>query len=262
MRKFMNIVTESDGGDIAPVLYHGTCPANAAALIANGWEPRSGQQGANMGQSRYLYLTTGKEDALWFAEEKGCSTVIEIRDVPKAFLRVDPEDGTGDTVDDELHLPHGLPGKVVLTRPLPASHFRTALDESAAPAVEVKVWHVTPKTMVGRILRQGLLPKVGPRSRSAKETLPAIYVFPDFLALEDGISNWLGDAFDENTALSVLELTVPRDWLHQDAVRYECTITQPVPAERIKLLIPDIDDWTGGHPDGAGTDAYRPLEER
>jgi hypothetical protein len=37
---------------------------------------------------------------------------------------VDPEDGCGDSLADELILPFGLPGKVVMTRALPANHFR------------------------------------------------------------------------------------------------------------------------------------------
>jgi hypothetical protein len=104
-------------------LYHGTCEGSARALMSKGWQPNSVQQGANRGQTRYLYMTSGPEDALWFAEEKGCDTVLEIRNVPIAMLRVDPEDGTYDTVEQELNSPNGFPGKVVLTGPLGPEHF-------------------------------------------------------------------------------------------------------------------------------------------
>ena len=73
MREIMRLI---EGTGVAPVLYHGTCPDNAASLVQNGWTPRSGSQGGNMGQTRYLYLTTGREDALWFADQKGCDTVV------------------------------------------------------------------------------------------------------------------------------------------------------------------------------------------
>lgn len=76
-----------------------------------------------MGQTRYLYLTTMRDDALWFAEQKGCNTVVELKNVPIEFLKVDPEDGFGDSIEDELFNSMGLPGKVVLTRSLPASNF-------------------------------------------------------------------------------------------------------------------------------------------
>jgi hypothetical protein len=118
-------LVESGARDVS-ILYHGTCPKNAASLVRDGWTPRSGSQGGNMGQTRYLYLTTDREDALWFAQEKGCDTVVEIHDVPVDHLIVDPEDGSSDTLDNEINSVHGLPGKVALTKPLPAVHFRLA----------------------------------------------------------------------------------------------------------------------------------------
>lgn len=104
-------------------LYHGTTPEAARLLADNGWQPNMVPAGANQGQPRYLYLTTHYEDALWFAEQKGCDTVVRLDDVPIDILAVDPEDGIGDTVLEEVSSPHGLPGKLVLTRPLASSHF-------------------------------------------------------------------------------------------------------------------------------------------
>ncbi len=57
---------------------HGTCLPSAEQLLSNGWSPDRGKIGANGGQSRYLYLSTHKEDALWFAEEKGCHSVLKV----------------------------------------------------------------------------------------------------------------------------------------------------------------------------------------
>jgi len=109
---------------IIPVLYHGTCPENARQIIENGWKPHSGSKGSNMGQTRYLYLTTDPEDARWFANEKGCDTILMVLKVPLDFLIVDPEDGIGDTVEDEINNKHGLPGKLALTKALSKDHFR------------------------------------------------------------------------------------------------------------------------------------------
>ena len=109
------------------VLYHGTTPEAAEALMAGGWMPGSAPQGANMGQSRYLYLSTEYDDALWFAEQKGCNTVLEVRNVPPENLAVDPEDGVGATVDEEVSNSHGLAGKLVLTKPIGPGHFSLAL---------------------------------------------------------------------------------------------------------------------------------------
>ena len=118
MRQLIDMIAEASRPTYT--LYHGTC---SDVLCQTGWTPGSGPQGGNMGQTRYLYLSSGAEDALWFAEEKGCSTVLVVRDVPAEYLIVDPEDGIGDTVEDELNSPHGLPGKVALTRALGPEHF-------------------------------------------------------------------------------------------------------------------------------------------
>ena len=114
-------------------LYHGTTPEAAEAFMHAGWEPGSGPSGGNCGQPRFLYLSTEYDDALWFSEQKGCSTVVELRDVPLEFLAVDPEDGVGETVAEEITSPHGLPGKLVLTEPLPADHFSIAARPGPRP---------------------------------------------------------------------------------------------------------------------------------
>lgn len=113
INEFVDVVT----------LYHGTCPESAKILLANGWSPKTVGPGSNMGQSQYLYLTTDPDDALWFAQEKGCSTVLKVDNVPVTLLKVDPEDGISDTVYDELHLRTGLPGKVVAFKSLGKEHF-------------------------------------------------------------------------------------------------------------------------------------------
>lgn len=101
------------------------------------------------------------------------------------------------------------------------------------------VYHVTERKNVPAIMRDGLIPKRGPRSRSAGERKKRIYVFPDMLSMEDGMSNWLADEFTHRTSL--LELTVPDEWLVQDVVRWEATIDRIVPVSHIKVLVDDMD---------------------
>lgn len=111
-----------------PILYHGTCSDSADALCATGWHPGRWSAGGNGGQRRYLYLSTGYEDALWFAQEKGCDIVVMLTEVPPDSVIVDPEDGIGDDVWDEIarNAHFGMPGKLALTKPLGAAHFRLA----------------------------------------------------------------------------------------------------------------------------------------
>lgn len=128
MRNWIDLIEQTEAGTCPRPLYHGTCPDNAESLVEHGCSPGSGVRGANMGQVRYLYLSTGFEDAMWFAEQKGCGTVVEVRDVPMGHLIVDPEDSASDTVPEELNLRSGLPGKLALVRTLGPAHFRVRED--------------------------------------------------------------------------------------------------------------------------------------
>lgn len=106
------------------ILYHGTSSRNANLLLKNGWQPNKVSKGANQGQTKYLYLTTEPLDALWFAEEKGESTILQVI-VPIEYLIVDPEDGVGETVDEELEISKRtkFPAKFALFVELESSAF-------------------------------------------------------------------------------------------------------------------------------------------
>ncbi len=104
------------------ILYHGTCKDSALSLMMHGWYPNSGNAGANMGQSKYLYVTNEIDNAIWFAREKGCDTVLKIT-IPITSLRVDPEDGTADTVEEELNNNFGLPAYLVCYKSLKPDCF-------------------------------------------------------------------------------------------------------------------------------------------
>jgi len=103
-------------------LYHGTTEDAADALLSGGWKPNSGTMGGNCGNPSLLYLTTEPENALWFAQEKGGNTVLAVQ-VPFDSLIVDPEDGSEETVEEELQMAFGLPGSVACTKPLPVEAF-------------------------------------------------------------------------------------------------------------------------------------------
>ena len=105
-------------------LYHGTC--NGENLIKNGWKPNTGYVGSNMGNPNYLYLSSEPQDALWFAEEKGCNIVIEIVDIPIDYLRPDPDDEAGFSMKELLDRINNskLPSKFILTKQLNNKHFK------------------------------------------------------------------------------------------------------------------------------------------
>lgn len=127
LQKLAGLLTEADAHESMPgkvTLYHGTTPSSAESLMSNGWEPGSGYMGGQMGQTRHLYLTSFPENASWYAEEKGSTTVLAV-DVNKSDLIVDPEDGVGDTLDDEWNMTqHKMPANFALKNSLPGSAFR------------------------------------------------------------------------------------------------------------------------------------------
>lgn len=118
---YRNIVDLLESTNDELVLYHGTSKESADNLLRSGWEPNKWSQGSQMGQKRFLYVTDVPENAQWYADEKDNGVVLKITNVPKEYLRVDPEDGIFDTVDEELN--NQLPANLVITKPLSSTHF-------------------------------------------------------------------------------------------------------------------------------------------
>jgi hypothetical protein len=105
-------------------LYHGTTQENAKRILKDGFLPGVVPVGANQGESRFLYLTNFPENAAWFAEQSGGDVVLVLTDVSEELLRVDPHDGTCETVTEELTKSSKMPGSVVLFKPLAANSFK------------------------------------------------------------------------------------------------------------------------------------------
>lgn len=104
----------------------------------------------------------------------------------------------------------------------------------------VDVWHLTDKQNVPSIMQNGLEPRIGTKSRSAKEKKNRIYVFPDLTSVEDALTNWWYDNTEFRQAL--LQLRLPASWVSQDKMRWEATIDKPVPPEFIKVMHDDVSD--------------------
>ena len=79
-----------------------------------------------MGQNKYLYVTNEIENARWFANENGCDTILKLENVPIESVGVDPEDGIGKNVQDELERSDktGLPAYLIITKKLDKKYFK------------------------------------------------------------------------------------------------------------------------------------------
>ena len=70
-------------------------------------------------------------------------------------------------------------------------------------------YHVALSRNIHRIMRRGLVPPRGPRSRMLGESLDAIYLFREREAVDDALGSWLGDALPD-VPLTLLRVQFPR----------------------------------------------------
>jgi hypothetical protein len=100
-------------------------------------------------------------------------------------------------------------------------------------------FHVTTEHALQKILADGLEPRIGERSAEANEPTPAVFAFVDRQALENGLSNWLGDAFEDYYGeLFILEFSYTGTRFRRDlGYTYEIAILEPVPASQIVRVL-------------------------
>lgn len=100
------------------------------------------------------------------------------------------------------------------------------------------MFHVTPASNLPAILKRGLLPRVGERSRDFGEPQPRVYLFPTLTDCDTALGQWLGEWFcdqedmaGEEVALVVLE--VDSAWLPLETavteVAFEVAIPERIP---------------------------------
>lgn len=109
-----------------------------------------------------------------------------------------------------------------------------------------RVWHVTPVENLQAIISEGLTPGIGPRSAELGETEAAIYCFDSPDDLQNALDNWLGEAFEEDEVLALLEIDVPADVQAGEGASFEVVIRTPIPVGNINILSHDIDSFDIG----------------
>lgn len=98
------------------------------------------------------------------------------------------------------------------------------------------VYHVTPAANIPSIMEHGLIPQVGARSILMDES-PALFFFDSKEALENALSNWLGDAFEDDEELTILQVDVPEEWLSSTPADYELVCTTAIPSRMIDKVM-------------------------
>lgn len=91
------------------------------------------------------------------------------------------------------------------------------------------VFHVTPLNNIESIRKNGLIPQLGERSIEFGEEVPAVFCFKTMIAVEDAITNWFGECFDEEIPLMVLELELPDNiQTIKTSAEFEIAITEKI----------------------------------
>jgi hypothetical protein len=114
--------------------------------------------------------------------------------------------------------------------------YETANNYMPEDTTEDRVfYHVTAKRNLRKIKKNGLVPTIGNRSEQV-ETDEAVFLFTSLEAVEDAMSNWLGDEVDEDEELVLLKVTLPYDFpIGYSPAGYEATVKTTIPPEYITV---------------------------
>ncbi len=105
------------------------------------------------------------------------------------------------------------------------------------PASSTVYYHVTPTCNVPRIMREGLLPRRGPRSRRLGESREAVYLFKGREAAADGLANWLGDELPEDEPVALIMVDLPSGARIVDTTAdYELIVADHIPPENLTVM--------------------------
>lgn len=79
-------------------------------------------------------------------------------------------------------------------------------------------YHVTEAENIPSIISDGLVPSIGARSKELGETREVIYFFPTEEDMNNALSNWLGEEFED---VEIAILTVESDSIVRGDAPYE-----------------------------------------
>ena len=106
------------------------------------------------------------------------------------------------------------------------------IDESAEQDI---MYHVTPTKNLRSIMKNGLRPQIGDRSAKLHGEENGIFLFPTLDDVEDAVSNWLGDEFDEDEDLTLLAIDVSGLPLVDSNAGYEKIAKTAISPDRISV---------------------------
>ncbi|KAA8966039.1 hypothetical protein [Mycobacterium sp.] len=99
----------------------------------------------------------------------------------------------------------------------------------------MELLHVTTLSAMAVILREGFVPRIGPRSIDIGEQYPATFFFTSREALDSASWNWLSEAFEDTVEdLVVIVVELDPAMVHiATGTEFEARVLIPVPASAI-----------------------------
>ena len=106
-----------------------------------------------------------------------------------------------------------------------------------------RFFHVTPSRNCRSIMEQGLIAQCGERSSACCEGSPAVWLFPSVQEMENALMGWLGEEFEDEDALAILQIDLPdgfpiyRDVDSNGDLFFEAYTYQNIPKEYISAIV-------------------------
>ena len=98
-------------------------------------------------------------------------------------------------------------------------------------------YHVTKTENLEKIIKEGLVPKIGELSKIANEEIERIYLFPNEDDMNTALSSWFGECFEEDEELSSLNIDLPDDFpIFEGEVEYEAYSYDIIPSKYISFF--------------------------
>jgi hypothetical protein len=96
-------------------------------------------------------------------------------------------------------------------------------------------YHVTKSNNIDSIMKNGLMPSVGDRSKKMNER-PSIFLFKSIQDVEDAMMNWLGDELEDHPA-TLLKIKIPQHvQIYPTSAGYESQVFDHIPPDYIQNL--------------------------
>ena len=115
------------------------------------------------------------------------------------------------------------------------------LKEILSENIPNTLYHVTTLDNLNSIIRNGLVPNIGDRSKKLGETESRIYFFGSLDDVNDALMNWLLDEFSEDTKLVLLQVKIPNDVsITKEDDQFEYSTKDRIDSKYIKILSKDL----------------------